>query len=427
MTSVADSPRARDERAPLNSLEVVQEIVKRLGLYDAQFTLVSHSVHADRRQRHHGVEERLRDAARELPGEAAEFLGEPVGRQVRGGRLVELSLDDLDEYRMASDHVVSISSRFERNGTSSHLPLMDLCLDQDVSLEIIEKTLDDLCGGRDYLLLRTDRHYHLYGCFELGEDEEWQLWNLCFQMTNVLTDGRYITQSLVRGCNLLRLNAGEIFQMTVPVTVPANHCPLPGPLSVAAVELAQRRHSGQVRKSGESIVRHLEEVAELAVEIRKECAASGIAQAAGATPDELYACGYLHDCIEDTNTDYDDVANASGVLVANCVVELSEDKRLPARRRHDRYCEQIRDASLPARMVKLADLLSNLRGLRGHEDRAWIADYLKRVDRQLGLISPGLDGCGAFGEARRLVRHWQSLLAVGDPAPPGRSLTGRPA
>lgn len=388
--------------------------MRRLGLYDAQFTLVSHSVHADRRQRHRALEERLKDAARELPGEAAEFLGEPEGQQVRGGRLVELSLSDLDEYRMASNHVVSISSRFEQGGTSRHLPLMDLCLDHDVSLENVEEALGDLCGGREYLLLRTDRHYHLYGCFELDEGEEWVLWNLCFQMTNVLTDGRYITQSLARGCNLLRLNAGEIFQMTVPVTVPANHRPLPGPRSAAAVELAQRRHSGQVRKSGESIVRHLEEVAQLAVEIGKECAASERGQAAGLTADELYACGYLHDCIEDTNTDYDDVANAAGVLVAKCVVELSEDKRLPARQRHERYRKQIRGASLPARMVKLADLLSNLRGLRGHEDRTWIADYLDRVDDQLQLISPGLARCGAFGEAKLLVRHWRSLLAVGD-------------
>jgi hypothetical protein len=416
MMSVADPPRAGDGRAPLNSLQVVQEIVRRLDLYDAQFTFVSHSVHADRRQRHRTADERLKDAAREFLGEPTEFLGEPIGQQVRGSRLVELSLADLDEYRMASHHVVSISSRFELRGSWEHLPLMDLCLDEFLSLERLETVVKKLCRGRDFRLLRTDRHYHVYGCFVLREGDEWKYWNIRFQMTNALTDGRYITQSLVWGCNLLRLNAGEIFQMTVPVTVGEDHRPGLGRLSEAAVKLAQRRHSWQVRKSGESIVRHLEEVAELAVEIGNECAASGNVRAAAATADELYACGYLHDCIEDTNTDYDDVATASGVRVADWVVELSEDKRLPARQRHERYCKQIRGASLPARIVKLADLLSNLRGLRGHEDQAWIAGYLHRVDRQLQLIRPGLDGCRAFDQARRLVEQRRNLLAARNPA-----------
>ena len=88
-----------------------------------------------------------------------------------------------------------------------------------------------------------------------------------------------------------------------------------------------------------------------------------------------------------------------------------QDKRLPRSEREDEYGRQIATAGLAPRVVKLADLLSNLRGLRGTEGTDWIERYLDVADRQLALISEGLDRCSSMGEARDHIVRWRHRLA----------------
>lgn len=394
----------------MNALEVVQEIIRRHGLYDATFTLVSHRTSIGWRQRHRTADQRLEHLADGLP------TRRPTGWRLRGDELLGLQMDGLDRYRPDRDHVVSISSRVAGAGGRDHLALMDLHLDEFVPLAGIATAVRTLCDQRSSWLLRTDRHYHVYGDFLLDQ-EAWQRWNLQFQMPLVLASARYIGHSLRWGANLLRLNAARMYQVTVPATVREERGPPPGPIATAAVQLAQRQHRWQLRKNGEPMMRHLTEVAALALQIRSDCLSPDCDQLDESSPDELYASGYLHDCIEDTNTDYDKVAGAAGTRVADWVTQLSEDKRLPAAHRHDAYRRQIASASRPARMVKLADLLSNLRGLTGHEGHDWILGYLVEVEGQLLLIRHGLDLSAAYGEAEELVRCWREKLAkAADPS-----------
>jgi hypothetical protein len=80
------------------------------------------------------------------------------------------------------------------------------------------------------------------------------------------------------------------------------------------------------------------------------------------------------------------------------------------RNRHAAYNRQITRACLAARIVKLADLLSNLRGLTGQEGRHWILRYLRQVERHQRLIRRQLVGTSAYDEARDLIHRWRVTL-----------------
>ena len=115
-----------------------------------------------------------------------------------------------------------------------------------------------------------------------------------------------------------------------------------------AVSFAARRHRGQLRKYGRTpyvahpvrvsfTVRHVFDVDD---------------------PVTL-AAALLHDVIEDTKTDYDDVAAEFGREVADLVAVLSKDPRLPEPERETQYDANLTNASWRARLIKLADVLDN--------------------------------------------------------------------
>lgn len=68
----------------------------------------------------------------------------------------------------------------------------------------------------------------------------------------------------------------------------------------------------------------------------------------------------LHDTIEDTTTDYDDLRNEFGPEVADAVAALTKDMRKPDEIREPEYDEQLKQASWQARLVKLADVYDNV-------------------------------------------------------------------
>jgi guanosine-3',5'-bis(diphosphate) 3'-pyrophosphohydrolase len=68
----------------------------------------------------------------------------------------------------------------------------------------------------------------------------------------------------------------------------------------------------------------------------------------------------LHDTIEDTTTDFDDLAEAFGKDVAAWVGYLSKDKRLVDDQRERAYIEGLRSAPWQVHVCKLADIYDNL-------------------------------------------------------------------
>jgi guanosine-3',5'-bis(diphosphate) 3'-pyrophosphohydrolase len=68
----------------------------------------------------------------------------------------------------------------------------------------------------------------------------------------------------------------------------------------------------------------------------------------------------LHDTIEDTTTDFDDLIERFGPEVAGWVAVLSKDKRLKDAEREAAYARGLAEADWPVKVCKLADIFDNL-------------------------------------------------------------------
>ena len=119
-----------------------------------------------------------------------------------------------------------------------------------------------------------------------------------------------------------------------------------------AAELAARLHNGMARKGrgGEPYINHLAEVANL------RAAATDGADA------ELVAAGWLHDTIEDTETTPAELAQKFSGRVASLVVEVTDDMTLPKSERRLRQVVDAPHITPDARLIKIADKISNIRG-----------------------------------------------------------------
>jgi guanosine-3',5'-bis(diphosphate) 3'-pyrophosphohydrolase len=137
-----------------------------------------------------------------------------------------------------------------------------------------------------------------------------------------------------------------------------------------AAEFAARRHTGMARKGrgNEPYINHLAEVANL------------LATVTGGRDAELVAVGWLHDTIEDTATTQDELAEKFNERVANLVAEVTDDMRLPKSTRRQLQIVHASGKSPSAKLIKIADKISNIRA-RIHrdpnpEERDDLADYV---------------------------------------------------
>ncbi len=116
-----------------------------------------------------------------------------------------------------------------------------------------------------------------------------------------------------------------------------------------AISFAARRHRDQVRKDRKTpYAAHPMRVLFILRDLF------------GIDDREVLAAAALHDTIEDTATDRDDITERFGKTVAGYVADLTKDKRLPEEERERRYREQLNEASVPVKLCKLADTLDNL-------------------------------------------------------------------
>jgi (p)ppGpp synthase/HD superfamily hydrolase len=118
-----------------------------------------------------------------------------------------------------------------------------------------------------------------------------------------------------------------------------------------AADLAARRHNGMARKGrgNEPYINHLAEVAKL------------LALVTDGADAELVAAGWLHDTVEDTETTRDELAQKFGERVAALVVEVTDDMSLPKAQRQQKQVEDAPHKSPGAKLIKIADKISNIR------------------------------------------------------------------
>ncbi len=155
-----------------------------------------------------------------------------------------------------------------------------------------------------------------------------------------------------------------------------------------AVAFAAERHAGQRRKgeAAEPYINHLAEVAHL------------VAEATGGRDASLVAAAFLHDALEDTQTTYDELSVNFGEDVAALVQEVTDDKSLPKEERKRLQIEHAPTRSNRAKLIKLADKISNLRAIAASPPEGWSQerkeDYVtwaEAVVRGLGGVNRHLD------------------------------------
>jgi (p)ppGpp synthase/HD superfamily hydrolase len=113
---------------------------------------------------------------------------------------------------------------------------------------------------------------------------------------------------------------------------------------------AKDRHKHQTRDNGKTTYwKHLEKVVD---NLRK----LGIAE------ESILCAGWLHDTIEDTDTDYDDILKFDKEI-ADIVAIVTKDTRMIKRDREIDYCKRLKTGSWQAQIVKFADILANLEDL----------------------------------------------------------------
>ncbi|WP_431303873.1 HD domain-containing protein [Sediminicoccus sp. BL-A-41-H5] len=160
---------------------------------------------------------------------------------------------------------------------------------------------------------------------------------------------------------------------------------------LAAASFAAAVHATHRRKgaAAEPYINHPLEVAQILAEHD--------------APEEAILAALLHDTVEDSSDDPEPVtlealAARFGAEVAAIVAEVSDDKSLPKETRKALQIAQAPKKSAAAKMVKLADKISNLRAMVSappanwnHARRVEYVGWAGRVAAGLRGVNPGLE------------------------------------
>jgi guanosine-3',5'-bis(diphosphate) 3'-pyrophosphohydrolase len=137
-----------------------------------------------------------------------------------------------------------------------------------------------------------------------------------------------------------------------------------------AADAAARWHVNQRRKGAaqEPYITHLLEVARL------------VGEATNGADHNLIVAALLHDTIEDQGVTREEIAAQFNDDVAALVVEVTDDKKLPKAERKRLQIKHAPNLTPRAKILKLADKISNLRSLATSPPADWPmqrrADYV---------------------------------------------------
>ena len=111
-------------------------------------------------------------------------------------------------------------------------------------------------------------------------------------------------------------------------------------------------------------------------------ASAAIAQnSAIKSPDLLISCALLHDAIEDTSTSYQQIESVFSTAIADGVLALTKDKKLPSKTSQmEDSIERIQQQPKEIWMVKLCDRITNLQPPPKHWNREKIEKYKNEAE-----------------------------------------------
>ncbi|MGK2960934.1 MAG: HD domain-containing protein [Gemmatimonadaceae bacterium] len=160
-------------------------------------------------------------------------------------------------------------------------------------------------------------------------------------------------------------------------------------LVLRAAEFAAHKHRNQQRKgaSHRPYIGHCIEVARIIAEVGKV--------------DDAYvlAAALLHDTVEDTDTAREELRAEFGPVIDDLVAEVTDDKLLTSQMRKDAQVSHAPHLSAGAKVIKLADKISNVREIGVDPPETWDVERRKeyfawagRVVTAIGSINPELQG-----------------------------------
>ena len=114
----------------------------------------------------------------------------------------------------------------------------------------------------------------------------------------------------------------------------------------------------------------------------------------------------LHDTVEDTDTTAAEIAELFGTEISSIVLELTDDKSLPKAERKQLQIEHAPHLSPQAKLVKLADKISNIRDVIENPPDGW------PLDRRIEYVEWGKKVvAGLRGINTDLETHFDELTA----------------
>jgi (p)ppGpp synthase/HD superfamily hydrolase len=175
-----------------------------------------------------------------------------------------------------------------------------------------------------------------------------------------------------------------------------------GPLSEAALEFARGRHEGQRREADDQpFVVHPEEVAKLLDE--------------AGYPDHVVAAGALHDVLEDTDAEGDELEDRFGPEVSGLVRSLTEDPSVEDKAEQRAALRgQVKDAGEEAAAIFAADKISKAREVRLKAEHGDLTDddhaKIEHYERSLEMLEESLAANPLVGKLRHELEPLRAAI-----------------
>jgi guanosine-3',5'-bis(diphosphate) 3'-pyrophosphohydrolase len=159
-------------------------------------------------------------------------------------------------------------------------------------------------------------------------------------------------------------------------------------LLLKALEFSARKHRNQRRKDIDAspYINHPISLANI------------LCNEAHVTDVDVICGALLHDTVEDTETEPEELESEFGEKIKNIVMDVTDDQSLKRGERKQAQIDHAAHISSEAKLVKLADKISNLRDVSSNPPPDWPLDrrqeyfeWAKKVIDQLRGINPQLE------------------------------------
>lgn len=162
-----------------------------------------------------------------------------------------------------------------------------------------------------------------------------------------------------------------------------------------AASFSAKCHTGQTRKGerGEPYINHPLEVANL------------IANVGEVNDIDVLMAAILHDTVEDCGVTGEEIAALFGETVAGYVLEVTDDKSLPKAERKRLQVEHSPHLSPGAKIVKLADKISNITDVANNPPADWPIERRREYIEWGSSVVAGLRGAN-----EPLEKHFDNLV-----------------